>query len=67
MFLVSLLPSRIEITRDVSGLLVLEWGTDDVLQEADSVTGDWVDLPSARTPNILTPVAPGKFYRLKPR
>ncbi len=55
-------------TATVVGLLAISWpGSPDILQEADEVTGPWIDIPAASNPFVVNPgSAPRKFYKLKP-
>ena len=45
--------------------LQITWDTG-ILQEADSITGDWSDVPGAAAPSYLvTPVGAQKYYRTR--
>ncbi|MCI0538584.1 MAG: Ig-like domain-containing protein [Verrucomicrobiales bacterium] len=53
------------ISRDASGRVVLQWAGTGVLEEANAVTGAWTPTADQSNPQILTPSAPTKFYRLR--
>jgi len=46
------------------GKLVIEW-VGGILQQAETITGPWQDVPGATSPYIVDPSSPAKFFRVK--
>jgi hypothetical protein len=56
--------SRLSLTRNGAGALILSWTSQGRLEESSSLTGGWVTSGNQANPQTLT-VGPGnKFYRI---
>lgn len=58
-------PSALGIARGADGLK-LSWTGAATLQSAGEVTGQWLDIPDAKSPFTVSPSEARRFYRLKP-
>lgn len=55
-------PAKLAI-RPVEGQIELEWNRD-VLQQANDLSGSWVDMTDAISPMLVQPMPPWGFFRL---
>jgi hypothetical protein len=60
--------SQVQMTVGLqNGDVVVSWTGAGMLQQADTLTGSWTDIPSATSPYIIpaNALAPQKFYRVR--
>ena len=56
-------PSTLTV-RQVGAQIELDWNLG-TLQQADNVSGPWIDVTNANSPMLVSPLTPQEFFRLK--